>query len=146
MRGGSSPGQRRGGRRKGSLNKATVEKALIAEQVIARAEMTGTKLAKEVLGDFMTIFADMAAKHQPIDEGQPIPPGREPNIDLFERWARLAVETAKALAPFQSPTFRAVAVAAPIPQQAQPRATPYVISDDPNEAMRTYVRIMRADH
>ena len=31
----------------------------------------------------------------------------------FERWARLACATAKDLAPYQSPTYRALAIASP---------------------------------
>ena len=112
-RGGTRPGA---GGPKGPRGpqKKTIEKALIAEQVIKRAEMTGEKLAKEVLNEFMQLFAGMAASVQPLPPGMALPPGRaKPNERKFEKWARLAVETATALAKYQSPTFRAVALTAP---------------------------------
>ena len=115
---GAKPGERRGGRVKGTPNRATIEKAKIAEQVMARAEMRGEQLAKEVLNDFMQLFAGMAATHQPIPEGQSIPLGRRPDETKFEKWARLAVQCAKDLAPYQSPTFRAIVVA-PAPDSNQ---------------------------
>src|SRR5262249_43413537 len=66
---GAKPGERRGGRLKGSRNKATIERALIAERVANEAKMAGKKLAKEVLDQFMVLFAGMAAYYQP----KPVP-------------------------------------------------------------------------
>jgi hypothetical protein len=97
--GGSKPGERRGGRQKGTRNKATIERALMAARGTAQANATGQRLAKEVLEDFMHLFADMAAT-------------ADRNTEQFEKWARLTIETAKALAPFQSPRYSTVAVAA----------------------------------
>jgi len=105
--GGARPGA---GRPRGVRNKATIEKALIAEQVVARAEMTGRKLAKEVLDEFMHLFAGMAASTQPLPPGMPVPSGRAPDEAKFEKYARLAIQCAKDLAAYQSPTFRAIAV------------------------------------
>ena len=106
-----------GGRVKGQPNKATVEKTIIAERIMSEATMSGKKLGKEVLDDFMGVFASMAAYYQP----RPGPDGKltgNPvgNEDKFQQYARLAMQAAKDLAPFQSPTFRAVVVA-PAPQQ-----------------------------
>ena len=103
-------GRKTGGKIKGSKNKATIEKAIIAEQVLARAEMQGRKLAKEVLDEFMHLFAGMAAVVQPLPPSVPVPAGRQPDEAKFEKWARLAVQCAKDLAAYQSPTFRAIAV------------------------------------
>jgi hypothetical protein len=97
--GGSKPGERRGGRQKGARNKATIERALIAERAAAQAKASGKRLAKDLLEDFMHLFADMAAT-------------ADRNTEKFEKWARLAIETAKALAPFQSPRYSTVAVGA----------------------------------
>ena len=72
-------GKKTGGRLKGTQNKATIQKAIIAEQVLARADMAGRKLAKEVLDEFMHLFAGMAATTQPFPPGVPIPPGRAPD-------------------------------------------------------------------
>ena len=61
--------------------------------------MRGQPLAKEILAKYAARFDEMAdARHVAGD------------VAGFERWARLACATAKDLAPFQSPTFRAVTV------------------------------------
>ena len=64
--------------------------------------MRGQPLAKEILAKYAARFDEMAdARHLAGD------------VAGFERWARLACATAKDLAPFQSPTFRAVTVVPP---------------------------------
>jgi hypothetical protein len=103
-------GQRFGGRAKGVPNKKTIERAQMAERALT--QVPGRKMAKEVLDEFMIVFAGMAAAYQPLPPGsQQTKPGADAN--LFEKWARLAVETAAKLAPYQSPTFRAIVVAPP---------------------------------
>jgi hypothetical protein len=112
-RGGSTPGERRGGRQKGTPNRATVQKQLmaarIAECTVADARSTGKKLAKEVLEDFMLHFADMAEQYQPAH-----PDAEQQNSyadeGKFNKYAALAVECARSLAPYQSPTFKAVEI------------------------------------
>jgi hypothetical protein len=80
--------------------------------------MRGEKLAKEHLSDLLNVFAGMATYYQPTFPGMPT---QNPNADedKFEKWARLAIECAAKLAPYQSPTFRAVVVA-PAPDANQP--------------------------
>jgi hypothetical protein len=95
-KGGSKPGERRGGRQRGTPNKTTMERLLRAERETAVAQAEGRKLAKEVLDDFMVLFA-----------------GSQPDEAKFEKYARLAIATAADLAPYQSPTFKAIAVMAP---------------------------------
>jgi hypothetical protein len=64
--------------------------------------MRGQPLAKEILAKYAARFDEMAdARHLAGD------------VAGFERWARLACATAKDLAPYQSPTYRAVVVAPP---------------------------------
>ncbi|WP_338827163.1 hypothetical protein [Bradyrhizobium sp. 27S5] len=114
---GARPGERRGGRAKGTLNKATVERALVAERVVNDAAMNGRKLAKEVLQEFVELFTGLAAAHQPsgTSAGELSlwrTDGREP---YFEKYAKLAVVTAKDLAQYQSPRLAAVQVVAPAP-------------------------------
>lgn len=116
---GAAPGERRGGGRKpGQKNRATLEReALRAREEAARkaeidvglAKLAGKKLAKEVLEDFMVLFAGIAGTHQPYPPAQP----QNPNYDAekFERFARLTVDAAKELAKYQSPQFRAIVVA-----------------------------------
>jgi len=104
-KGGARPGA---GRPRGP-SKATIEKALIAERTVSEAKTAGKKLAKEVLEDFMLLFTGMAAGFQIA------PPGASPNLQgdegKFWKYAQAAVDCAHKLAPYQSPTFRAVVVA-----------------------------------
>lgn len=111
------------GRPKGAKNKTTIERNRIAAEIAARtvidAKTTGKKLAKEVLDDLMHLFVGMAAHHQPTPPGAPPVAGARPDEARFEKYARLALETARALASYQSPTFRAIVVA-PAPDANQP--------------------------
>jgi hypothetical protein len=111
-------GARRGAGRPRGPSKATLEKALIAERTVSEAKAAGKKLAKEVLEDFMLLFAGMAADFQ-IG-----PPGAAPNLradeNKFWKFAEAAIDCAHKLAPYQSPTFRAVVVApGPDPNQSE---------------------------
>lgn len=101
------------GRKKGSLNKATVEQIEIAERNLRQAKESGRKLAKEVLEEFMHVFAGMAAAHQPLPPGAVAQSGYTPDVEKFEAYSARAIECAKALAPYQSPTFRAVITSPP---------------------------------
>lgn len=123
-RGGSRPGERRGGRKAGTLNKKTIEKAIVAEQVMKRVQMAEVPLGKEILGRFMIMFAAMAQRYQPST-----PSSFNPQEDLkeFERWGRLAMEAAKLVAPYQSPTFRAI-MTAPAPDDMNRRINRFTIS------------------
>lgn len=122
-------GQRFGGRVKGVPNKATSEKALQAAIATGKALREGRKLAREVLDEFMFMFAGMAATYQPLPPSQAKDPaamamaqaqGREPNEAMFRYYAELAVQTAKELAPYQSPRFKAIPVIAPQPGPGAP--------------------------
>lgn len=133
-RGGPGRGQ---GRKKGVPGRATIERELrkaraMAEQALqdaARArdavaavhaaKGAGQKLAKEVLEEFMMLFASMAAAHQPLPAGMPVPAGRSPDERKFKEYAVLARDTAKELAPFQSPRFSAVMVGESGPVQVE---------------------------
>jgi hypothetical protein len=106
-RGGPRPNS---GRKKGSRNKRDIGLAerMVEAVVEAGAASTastvpltpqGKKLARDVLEDFMLRFADMASK--------------EANPGKFERYARFAVHCAQSLAPYQSPTFKAVTLIPP---------------------------------
>jgi hypothetical protein len=129
---GAKPGERRGGRAKGKKNRATIEReeqARLAMERLAEVERlraqemsvqesaahtSGIKLAKNVLEDFMRLFAGMAARAQPLPPGVVPPPGYAPNPAEFEKWAFLAVDAAKALAPYQSPRLAAMMVGAAV--------------------------------
>ena len=110
---GAKPGERLGGRQKGSKNKKTAEKALIAQRIIQEHDARGIPLAKEVLEEFMFLFADIAREAKPA----PAKPGHKTkSTEIFDKYARLAVDCASKLAPYQSPTFRAIVVSPP-PEQ-----------------------------
>jgi hypothetical protein len=97
-----------GGRKGGVRNKTTQRRIDVAERAILLAQVGGKRLAREVLEDFLELFSAIALTHQPA------PPGaeRNPNYDekKFEKFARLALETATALASYQTPKLKAVLV------------------------------------
>jgi hypothetical protein len=129
-------GRKTGGRGKGGRNKATLEREekarldLIAQierergatemstdvaaaaEIVADAKVAGVKLAKDVLQDFMQLFAGKAAFHQ----AWPPAMGKNPNEDPkeFLSNAQMAVSIAKDLAPYQSPKLTAVMVGADV--------------------------------
>jgi hypothetical protein len=104
-------------------------------------------LAKEVLDQFMILFSQMAAYYQPLMPGQVVPPGRSPSEPMFEKYAKLAVQTAAALARYQSPTFQAVAVAMSpgemAPQIASRQVAEVIDINDPNVQLQAYLRMVK---
>jgi hypothetical protein len=123
-----------GGIQKGTKNKTTVDReererlvreaaaaALANEAMVETLERKGTpdsKRAKKVLETFMELFAGMATTYQPLPPGMTLTPeqlrGRSPDPALFKEYATLAVETARALAPFQDPRYSAMIVGASV--------------------------------
>src|SRR6516165_9807598 len=97
-----------GGRKAGVRNKTTQRRIDAAERAIVLAQAGGKRLAREVLEDFVQLFSAIAQTHQPAL------PGAEPNPNYdekkFEKFARLAVDTATALASYQTPKLKAVLV------------------------------------
>ena len=59
------------------------------------------KLGREVLAQYMCTFDELAEQYRKTDEPK------------FRQYADLAVACAKALAPYQSPTYRAIVVTSP---------------------------------
>jgi hypothetical protein len=102
-RGGSKPGERRGGRQKGTPNRKTVERNLLVERMLEHppAGIETGKLGREVLAQYMNTFDQLAEQY------------RKTNEPKFRQYAELTVACAKALAPYQSPTYRAVVVSPP---------------------------------
>jgi len=121
MPSGSKPGERRGGRKLGTPNKATDHAEMLARRIVEDADRAaaavkgepGRKMSEEVLREFMELFAGMAAYHQPLPKGAPVPAGRDPDEHKFEKWARLTVKVAADLIPYERPSFRAINVPAP---------------------------------
>lgn len=137
-----------GGRKRGSRNKAVIERERIAAEIAARtvadAKISGKKLAKEVLDDFMHLFAGMAAHHQPIPKGQPIPPGRDPDRAMFEKYAQMAVSCAADLAKYQSPTFKAVQIVDQPQVVERPSAQVIDLATDVSALQARYQRMIKA--
>lgn len=120
------------GRPKGSKNKRTIERETRAAQLAAetmenaiqrRKSPSDYILGVDVLMKFTQIFEGAAAHFQPaLDRG---PDGRtyeRPGVGdwgKFGEWADRAVTAAKELAKYQSPTLKAVMVAAPPPEISQ---------------------------
>jgi hypothetical protein len=125
---GSKPGERRGGRSKGGRNKTTLERAFVAERILKETQMTGRKLGKELLEEFMNMFGGIAASFQPLPgvPGQPLTSqdmkrwGASTDEPLFEKYAKLALKAASDLADFQSPKFAPIHAPAPPPENRQP--------------------------
>jgi len=135
-RGGPRPNA---GRKRGSRNKAVIEREILAEQIANRARMNGEKLGKEVLAELMTQFCDMAERARPkYGPNGKLVDGNERD---YERWARLVLLCAKELAPYQSPTFKAVAVASPNPSIDR-QVINLTAPIDQAEAARVYKLIM----
>ena len=122
-------GKRTGAGRKVGPNKATIEKAIIAERVMNEAAMSGRKLGKEVIEEFMVMFGGLAGMFQPTSLkqvlGQPAPPLTPEDIDawakshrepLFEKYSKLVLKAATELADFQSPRLAHVQTAAAAPE------------------------------
>lgn len=111
----TQPGQRLGGREAGTPNKVITQALIRAEQQLLRAKAEDRSLAVDILDEFMHRFARAARARQPrLDEDRKDtnPLG---NQEDYEKYARLAVDTAAQLAKYQSPTFRAITVAPPPP-------------------------------
>jgi hypothetical protein len=103
---GAKPGERRGGRSQGTPNRATAERARLAELGVAAARARGERLGKETLRTYMLLYDERATYYR-------TPP--HANEAKFEKYARFAVDCARWLAPYESPTFRSIAIAPQTP-------------------------------
>ena len=111
--------ERRGGRKKGSKNKITLERQMRSVQVAARhqgKEGEAPQLGKDVIDYFMAIATRYAKAYEPSDNDLSYSPDpavqdmRDWKRNQFKGWARLAVSWAADLAPYQSPTYRAISI------------------------------------
>lgn len=116
-------GMRFGGRTKGTPNRRTVERleaeriARQAQDEVNKAHIAKVKLAKDVLEDYMSAFHNVAAYYQNRIARAYAAGGEPSKADMseFEKWGTLTAQTAKNLAEFQSPKFKAIAITAPPP-------------------------------
>jgi hypothetical protein len=141
------------GRRKGSLNKRTIERL---NELSREASEPKKKRATEVLNELMVTALGFAAKEQRrcMAEEAPGPDGNprkasEETVARFWKAMEAAGVFARALAPFQSPTFKAIAVVAPAdpPKDVTPtidQAGNVVRINDPAAAARLYQQMVRS--
>lgn len=148
------------GRPKGRKNSATLERetmiakaseAELARRQVVAASDAGKPLAREILEQFMHVFAGMAARVQPTPENE------FGNQGEFIKWAKLACKRAAELAPFQSPKFKATmfmdprdlrntgAPAALPPPQNVIEGTVVKLKPDPLAGARIYLRMLDGD-
>lgn len=156
-RGGSKPGDRRGGRIAGRKNKRTLEKLAEASREAGDKARAGKKFAKEALDELMVTAMAFAAREQrriirderEVDaDGIPVKRADQQTYDHFWKAMECAGIFARALAPFQHPTFKAIAVIPPppeIPNRPDPKTIDgkVVRLDDPIEVARIYQQLIR---
>jgi hypothetical protein len=114
---GAKKGERRGGRQKGSKNKRNVEREhRMLQEAVRREGGDMPPLAKDIVEEFMQT-ALRYARYYALEE-KDLDLSASPNEQIkrdwkrnqFKGWARLAVTWATDLAPYQSPTFRAISI------------------------------------
>lgn len=88
------------------------EEAKRAEREKAAQEKAHIPLGKDMLEDYMVAFAGIAAIYQNklLAEYQATETMNTATLNEFERWGSLTASTAKSLADFQSPKFKAIAM------------------------------------
>jgi hypothetical protein len=147
-----------GGRAKGTPNKATVEREQEAARALDKSRMSGRPLAKDRLDELMDVAIGAMQRHQPVTKDMVARARAAGNKAVkesrgdwkgFGDWWDRAAFAAKSLAPFQSPTYRAIVVAqagegsAPAPMKdVTPEAGP--AGDAATErAQQTYLRLVK---
>lgn len=108
------------GRIAGTPNRVTTQRKLIAEQ-----RASGKPLAKEVLEQYMLYYVEAANLITPKLPLQPDPnEAEQAKLRLFNTLVEKAAFFARALAPYQSPTYRSITVQAP--RDTAMRGTPAI--------------------
>lgn len=165
MPSGAAPGERRGGRSRGVPNKKDVVKHLVGEvldgtdgqkrikDVVARelAKMAqpprNSRKAIDILDTLMQLSMGLVARYQPRPDG-----GMETNPQAdetkFQTYLPIALNSAKELAKYQSPTFKAIALQeVPAAPAAAPGDDAKVVNaiekGSQQRASDAYVRLIR---
>lgn len=108
-----------GGRAKGTPNKATIEREEMAARALDKAKL-GRPLAKDRLDELLDVALGAMQRHQPVTAemveraraaGNKAVKESRGDWNGFGDWWDRAALAAKSLAPFQSPTYRAIVVA-----------------------------------
>jgi len=146
-------GKKTGGRTKGTPSKKTLARLKELSDQAAAAKRLGKKRAVEILDDLMQTAMSFAAMEQrkileyPLnEEGKREVP--QQMLDRFWKAMECAGTFAKALAPFQDPTFSSIKVAT-LPPAPEPSQEPKTIDgkairlDDPVAISRVYQQLVR---
>lgn len=148
-------GRKTGGKQKGTPNKRTVAKLAEAGKTIAEANKSKDVVrGKWLLADLAKTAVGFTAHYQQkmmAFEADPANAGKLPPADVIDRFVmglNTAIRAAKALAPFQDPTFSAIKVAMspldiPEPKIINGKAKQIDIKD-PVELARLYATLVRA--
>jgi hypothetical protein len=106
-------------------------------QVTARLKgEEGPKLGKDVIEYFMGLAMRYACAYEPTEddlthsENANLQDMRDWKRNQFKGWARLAVAWAADLAPYQSPTFRAISISHQTEKDKEDRGTTVLHSMD----------------
>jgi len=160
--GGSKSGERRGGRQRGARNKATIEreqKALAELANRAKAMVAAGKpltLAKDELAGIIPMVKDTVGLFQKaamVDEAGTGAPGQK-GFDAakwrdFKDWLEFFATVCHRAADFQSPKYRAIAVAVnpdPAPAEKDPRVIEHLPEDEHDRervANNAYLRLVK---
>lgn len=150
---GAPKGVRQGGRQKGTPNKKmtprdarTIAAAeALNRDIQERRPPPNTERSKEIMGKFAHNCAAVAMKLWPTfqDDGEPVFRFKN-HHDMWKEMMELTFKFANGAAPYQDPTFRAVAVMDA--RSGQPpidvTADNVELLDDDNGAMRVYRRLV----
>jgi hypothetical protein len=149
---GSKPGERRGGRQKGTPNKATREKeqrALEALQQKAKAPLR--KLAKDQLAELVPEIKEIVLRFKAaVEKSGGVPGTKGYKAELWRElreWIRVYGWAADLAADFESPRYRAIAVAM-TPGDAKPAAPiiehqPADAEERERQANNAYLRLVK---
>ena len=150
-RGGAQPGA---GRKRGGKNKATIEREQRAlEALKERAKNHTRTLAKDDLAELLTVVkaSTQAFQLQAFNKGDGAPgkPGFDPAAwATFKEWAEFYANVCRWTAEYESPRYKAIAVAMTVIPQENPRQTiehsePADAAERVERASRTYLTLIK---
>lgn len=164
--GGARPGAGgpKGKRGHKKITRRKIDEANVQEQIEAalstaeKLRNSRKKLAREELEEFVPILTSIVTQFQrramrpvPGPDGKEIPtagpmqPAFNPqDWAMLKNWMEFYVYTLNALADFQSPKFKAIAVMAPAPAPPPEKRDNVVQIDDPVALARVYQRRITA--
>jgi hypothetical protein len=112
---GAKPGERRGGRAKGTPNKTLMQRAQELQakvglkiEYLPPLEPHDGPLAKDILDRVMQYAARWAAVYRPALPGEL--ENEHEDEATYLKWAKVVIEAARLLIPYQSPRFHPIAV------------------------------------